>query len=133
MPTYEYMCEQCGVIEIFHGMKEKDKTECPQCGHAELQKLISANSYIIWKGRQANQYNDCQHAKYWRDKDGNRHSVTASDGQANSPTTSSKRKRSDEEVKRIVARDKATAKQKRARQSYLRQKAQFERRLKGKK
>jgi putative FmdB family regulatory protein len=48
MPTYEYFCNNCGVFEEFHGINQKlDK--CPKCG-AEVRRLISRNSNIIFKG-----------------------------------------------------------------------------------
>ncbi|HOL10870.1 MAG TPA: zinc ribbon domain-containing protein [Bacillota bacterium] len=48
MPTYDYNCEKCGVFEHFHGMNES-LTNCPSCG-AEVRRLISRNSNIIFKG-----------------------------------------------------------------------------------
>jgi putative FmdB family regulatory protein len=86
MPLYEYQCKDCGVIEIFHGMKEDNKSICPECKSEGLTKMISAGSGIIIAGREANQYGDIHAAKYWRDKNGVRHAVTAADGHSTSAT-----------------------------------------------
>lgn len=86
MPTYEYRCDDCGVIEIFHGMTEDNRSECPECSQDGLVKLISAGAGVIIAGREANQYNDVKAARYWRDKNGDRHPVTAADGYSTSST-----------------------------------------------
>lgn len=86
IPTYEYKCNNCGVVEIFHGMSEDNKTKCPECNVDGLVKLVSAGGGVIIGGREANQYSDIHAAKYWRDKNGNRHPVTAADGYSTSST-----------------------------------------------
>lgn len=48
MPTYEYICEKCGVFEEFHGINASC-TNCPTCG-SPVRRLISQNSNIIFKG-----------------------------------------------------------------------------------
>lgn len=48
MPTYEYFCEKCGVIEEFHSMSTT-LSHCPKC-HGEVRRLISRNNNIIFKG-----------------------------------------------------------------------------------
>lgn len=48
MPTYDYLCENCGVFEIFHSMLET-KTECPTCGKP-IKKQLSTGAGIIFKG-----------------------------------------------------------------------------------
>ncbi len=120
MPTYEYKCEDCGVIEILHSIMDDAKEECPECGRGGLERLISLGTGFIFKGKQANQYNDIKKARFWRDQDGNRWPVTASDGSSNSPTVSKKRQRTDEQVKQIVKARKAAAKKKRNQNSYKR-------------
>lgn len=43
MPIYEYMCNACGhELEVLQAISESPLQDCPQCGHAELRKLISA-------------------------------------------------------------------------------------------
>ena len=48
MPTYEYICNKCGVFEQFHSIKTA-LTQCPKC-NCEVRRLISRNSNIIFKG-----------------------------------------------------------------------------------
>jgi putative FmdB family regulatory protein len=48
MPTYEYICEKCGMFEQFHSITTS-LTHCPNCG-LEVRRMISQNSNIIFKG-----------------------------------------------------------------------------------
>jgi putative FmdB family regulatory protein len=48
MPTYEYLCEKCGVFEQFHSINTS-LTLCPDCGLG-VRRLISQNCNIIFKG-----------------------------------------------------------------------------------
>jgi len=51
VPTYEYRCKACRTeLEIFHSMTEEARTECPECGKHELERLISAGGGVIFKG-----------------------------------------------------------------------------------
>lgn len=51
MATYDYECKDCGVMEIQHGMNEKNKTECPKCGKDGLEKkIVWDNRGIHFKG-----------------------------------------------------------------------------------
>jgi len=86
VPTYDYECRSCGVIEVFHGIKEENYTLCPECGKKGLKKLISGVGGIIMKGKEMNQYSEVKYAKYWRDSNGNRHKVTPADGHSKSVT-----------------------------------------------
>ena len=50
MPTYDYECRDCGhVFEVFHGMTEQPRLECPKCGGTP-QRLISGGGAVIFKG-----------------------------------------------------------------------------------
>jgi len=118
MPIYEYQCENCGVMEISHGMAEEAVTVCPKCNSDGLQRLFSSCVGIIMGGKQMNQYSDVKCAKYWRDSDGNRHRVTASDGDSKSPTVSSKRKRTDEQARQKIRRERKQAKRQRQEAAY---------------
>ena len=48
MPTYEYLCEKCGVFEEFHSMSYS-LTQCPKC-QGKVRRLISRNNNVIFKG-----------------------------------------------------------------------------------
>ena len=78
MPHYDYNCEECGIFEEYHSINI-DLDKCPTCG-SMVEKILSSGGGIILKGREMNTYNDVKLAKYWRDKDGNRHKVKSSDG-----------------------------------------------------
>lgn len=43
MPLYEYHCEKCE-HEFEYLLRGQEQPECPQCGSAELKKLISVPS-----------------------------------------------------------------------------------------
>ena len=124
MPTYEYECGSCGVVEIFHAMSDAVKIECPECGKKGLERLISGGAAVIMKGREANQYNDIKAAKYWRDRDGIRHRVGPGDGNSKSPTASRKRRHTDEQIAAIKKRDKQLDKKRREQTSYAASKRQ---------
>jgi putative FmdB family regulatory protein len=50
MPTYEYACPTCGLIEVFQSIKEKALTKCPQCKKAKVTRIISGGAGVIFKG-----------------------------------------------------------------------------------
>ncbi len=50
MPTYEYECQTCGVVEAFQQMSEKPLSSCPECGKKGLKKLVSGGAGLIFKG-----------------------------------------------------------------------------------
>ena len=129
MPTYDYECEDCGIMEIFHGIMEDDHTVCPECGKEGMVKKISGGGAFIMKNKEPNQYNDCIGARTWRDKNGNVHKVTAADGGSKSPTTTSKKYRSDEQVAAMKKRDNAIRKQKRESDSYRRHVSKVQKKL----
>jgi len=99
------------VIEISHGMSEDNKTACPKC-NAPLIKLISLGGGIIIAGREANQFNDIKAAQYWRDKNGDRHPVTAADGYSTSSTVN-RQTATPTEIKGKIKKDSEVEKQKR--------------------
>ncbi len=50
MPTYEYACPKCGIVEAFQSIKEKAYTKCPQCKKAKVHRMISGGGGVIFKG-----------------------------------------------------------------------------------
>ena len=51
MPIYEYMCNACGhELEALQAISESPLQDCPQCGRAELRKLISAPIFRLKGG-----------------------------------------------------------------------------------
>lgn len=113
MSIYEYIanseksCEYCkDVFEEVQSILSEPLTECPKCG-APIIKLISSIGGIVFANRQMNTYNDVKHAKYWRDKNGIRHKVTAADGSSNSPTVPNRITASPEQIEERTKADKA--------------------------
>jgi len=51
MPTYEYVCEDCGYeFEQFQSITARAIRKCPKCGKMSLKRLIGTGSGIIFKG-----------------------------------------------------------------------------------
>ena len=51
MPTYDYLCENCGdEFEWFQSITAKPLRKCPSCGKTRLRRLIGRGSAIIFKG-----------------------------------------------------------------------------------
>jgi putative FmdB family regulatory protein len=50
MPTYEYVCDQCGTsFERFQRMTDTPLPTCPSCGGA-VKRLIGTGAGVILKG-----------------------------------------------------------------------------------
>jgi putative FmdB family regulatory protein len=51
MPTYEYICENCGYeFERFQSIKARALRKCPDCGKPALKRLAGTGAGIIFKG-----------------------------------------------------------------------------------
>ena len=51
MPTYEYVCDECGFeLERLQSIRAKPLRKCPKCGRNKLQRLIGTGAGIIFKG-----------------------------------------------------------------------------------
>ncbi len=51
MPTYDYLCKNCGhKFENFQPITAKPLKKCPKCSKMKLQRLIGAGAGIIFKG-----------------------------------------------------------------------------------
>ena len=124
MPFYIYQakeidfsCEKCyNEMEVYQGILEESLLVCPHCG-SPIERQIVLPSSIIVKGREANQYADIRKAKYWRDKNGVRHKVTAADGSSKSSTVS-RQTASPQEVEARKKKARADAKKQRTSRSY---------------
>lgn len=50
MPTYEYVCKNCGeTIEVFQSFSDKPLKKHKECGGGELKKVFHARG-IVFKG-----------------------------------------------------------------------------------
>ena len=51
MPTYDYICENCGYeFEQFQTITARPLRKCPKCGETKLKRLIGAGAGVIFKG-----------------------------------------------------------------------------------
>ena len=51
MPTYEYICENCGCeFERFQSITAGALRKCPDCGKPALKRLVGTGASIIFKG-----------------------------------------------------------------------------------
>ena len=51
MPTYDYICENCGYeFEQFQVITAKPIRKCPRCSNISLKRLIGSGSGVIFKG-----------------------------------------------------------------------------------
>lgn len=51
MPTYDYICENCGhEFEQFQSITAKHTKKCPKCGKMSLKRLIGTGAGVIFKG-----------------------------------------------------------------------------------
>lgn len=50
MPTYDYLCEDCGHrFEKFQPIQAVPEKQCPQCGQ-QVKRLISGGAGVLFKG-----------------------------------------------------------------------------------
>ncbi|MDZ7261344.1 MAG: zinc ribbon domain-containing protein [candidate division KSB1 bacterium] len=51
MPTYEYLCDNCGHrFERFQLITEAPVKECPVCRKQQVRRLISGGNGLLFKG-----------------------------------------------------------------------------------
>jgi putative FmdB family regulatory protein len=50
MPTYEYACPACGIVEAFQSIKEDALTKCPMCKKRKVTRMVSGGGAVIFKG-----------------------------------------------------------------------------------
>jgi putative FmdB family regulatory protein len=51
MPIYEYQCDACGhELEVIQSISDPLLSDCPDCGEAQLRKLISASAFRLKGG-----------------------------------------------------------------------------------
>jgi len=50
MPTYEYACARCGIVEVFQSMRDEPLRACPDCRSKRFQRQISGGAGVIFKG-----------------------------------------------------------------------------------
>src|SRR3954464_1473999 len=51
MPTYDYICDDCGhEFEAFESIKADPQTECPTCHKPKLRRKIGGGAAVLFKG-----------------------------------------------------------------------------------
>jgi len=51
MPTYEYLCNNCGHrFDKFQSITKNSIRKCPKCGRLRLKRLIGSGGGVIFKG-----------------------------------------------------------------------------------
>ena len=51
MPTYDYVCDNCGhKWELFQSIKAEPIKKCPECGKNKAKRVIGPGAGIIFKG-----------------------------------------------------------------------------------
>jgi putative FmdB family regulatory protein len=51
MPTYQYLCENCGhKFERFQNITARPLRKCPKCDKARVKRLIGTGAGVIFKG-----------------------------------------------------------------------------------
>lgn len=50
MPTYDYACPTCGIVEVFQSIKEDALKKCPRCKKAKVQRMVSTGGGVIFRG-----------------------------------------------------------------------------------
>ena len=51
MPTYDYICDDCGhEFEAFESIKADPQKDCPKCCQPKLRRKIGAGAAVLFKG-----------------------------------------------------------------------------------
>ncbi|MEM3000576.1 MAG: FmdB family zinc ribbon protein [Candidatus Nitrosocaldus sp.] len=51
MPTYDYVCSNCGYkFELFERMKDDKQKQCPKCNQIKAKRQLGSGSGVIFKG-----------------------------------------------------------------------------------
>ncbi|HEX3727584.1 MAG TPA: zinc ribbon domain-containing protein [Pirellulales bacterium] len=51
MPTYDYVCDNCGhKFELFQSISEPVERKCPKCKRLKLRRLFGTGAAIVFKG-----------------------------------------------------------------------------------
>lgn len=90
MPTYEYVCENCGhKFEHFQSMKSGLLRKCPKCGKIGLKRLIGSGAGVIFKGSGFYE-TDYRSEGYKKDRESEKKTTTPKDTSKKEPETKSK-------------------------------------------
>ena len=100
MPTYEYICGNCGHhLEKFQMMSASPIRKCPKCGKMKLKRLIGTGAGIIFKGPGFYE-TDYRSDSYDKDKQASKNMNTAAPKDTKSKDNNAKSKTKKKETKR---------------------------------
>jgi putative FmdB family regulatory protein len=89
MPTYEYICENCGYkFEQLQSITAGPLRKCPKCSRNKLKRLIGAGAGVIFKGSGFYE-TDYRSEGYKKDKESEK-KTTAKDTAKKEPETKAK-------------------------------------------
>jgi putative FmdB family regulatory protein len=93
MPTYDYVCDECGhEFEAFESIMASPRTDCPECSRPKLRRKIGPGAAILFKGSGFYQ-TDYRSESYKKaaeaEKSSNGPAKTASDSTPTSPSSAS--------------------------------------------
>lgn len=95
MPTYEYLCANCGhEFEKLQSITAKPLRKCEGCGKMKLRRLIGSGSGIIFKGSGFYQ-TDYRTESYKNGESNAKKSTTKSSEKSKDTKSKSKDKKSD--------------------------------------
>jgi putative FmdB family regulatory protein len=105
MPTYEYICDNCGhEFEHFQSMKAGSLRKCPKCGRNKLKRLIGAGAGVIFKGSGFYE-TDYRSEGYKKDKESEK-KTTTKDTTKKEPETKAKDSKPSEKNKPGIKNEK---------------------------
>src|SRR5215469_9232516 len=94
MPTYDYICEECGnEFEAYESITAPPRTECPECTRPRLRRKIGPGAAILFKGSGFYQ-TDYRSESYKKSAEADRPSGQAATGAEKSSAGTSKSKSS---------------------------------------
>ena len=102
MPTYDYVCDQCGYeFELFQSIKDKPKRKCSECKKLKLRRLFGTGAAVVFKGSGFYQ-TDYRSESYKKaaDKEKKAKETAASDKKDSSSKTAGDSKKSDTKPKK---------------------------------
>ncbi len=89
MPTYQYLCKNCGFeFEKFQSISARPLHKCPKCGKARVKRLIGTGAGVIFKGSGFYQ-TDYRSESYKKDEKKEKESTTEKKVTAESKDTKS--------------------------------------------
>jgi putative FmdB family regulatory protein len=51
MPTYDYVCDECGhEFEAYESIMSQPQSDCPECKRPKLRRKIGPGAAILFKG-----------------------------------------------------------------------------------